>query len=322
MTMQLLLKYLKCNTSAREEQQVRQWLADDPDGSHLKQYEEVHLMFEGMSVYGRKENLSPAEVQAKFERRFAVRFAKWAAAAAVVAGMLFGTALYVKNDTLDTLASNVNKIYVPDGKTMELTLEDGTSLWLNSGTEIEYPAVFSRKSREVRLLRGEAMFDVAHDADKPFFVRTFASDVQVLGTKFVVEADEENSLFSTALLRGSVKVSSNINEGDCVVLTPNQKVSMADGHLYVSDLSDSSNITCWKDGLLNIAGVPFDQLMRKIETAFGVKVLIMRDEVPEVRYLRGKVRISDGVDHAFEMLSKASDFKWEHDIESNSITIF
>lgn len=86
---------------------------------------------------------------------------------------------------------------------MELTLEDGSRLWLNSGTELEYPAVFSRKSRDVVLHSGEVMFDVANDGRRPFNVETYASTISVLGTKFNVSVDEASGEFSAALLRGS-----------------------------------------------------------------------------------------------------------------------
>ncbi|EKC56861.1 protein containing FecR protein domain protein, partial [human gut metagenome] len=64
---------------------------------------------------------------------------------------------------------------------MQMTLADGTLVHLNAGTTLEYPVVFSRKDRRVKLT-GEALFEVAHNAKHPFIVETFATDLQVLGT--------------------------------------------------------------------------------------------------------------------------------------------
>ena len=313
----LLLKYLECHVSPEEERAVREWLANDPDGSHAKKYKDAHFIFEGMTIHADKKQ----EISA---RRPSVlkRVARYAAAAAVAAFVMAGTAVLVRNNTLDMVAEKMETIYVPAGKTMELTLEDGTRMWLNSGTKIEYPSVFGRKSRNVKLLSGEVLFDVTRDERRPFTVNTFASDIRVLGTKFDVLADEENGSFQTALIRGSVKVINKFDENDSIVLKPDQSVSMMNGHLVVTGIEDSSSVICWRDGLVNLTDLPFDQLMRRFEKVYNVKIVIERREMPQIRYSRGKVRVSDGVDHALEMLSRASDFSWKHDRNSNIITIY
>lgn len=313
----LLLKYLECHVSPEEERAVREWLANDPDGSHAKKYKDAHFIFEGMTIHADKKQ----EISA---RRPSVlkRVARYAAAAAVAAFVMAGTAVLVRNNTLDMVAEKMETIYVPAGKTMELTLEDGTRMWLNSGTKIEYPSVFGRKSRNVKLLSGEVLFDVTRDERRPFTVNTFASDIRVLGTKFDVLADEENGSFQTALIRGSVKVINKFDENDSIVLKPDQSVSMMNGHLVVTGIEDSSSVICWRDGLVNLTDLPFDQLMRRFEKVYNVKIVIERREMPQIRYSRGKVRVSDGVDHALEMLSRASNFSWKHDRNSNIITIY
>lgn len=317
----LLLRYLRCSASAEEEKMVRDWLADDPDGSHARKYRDAHYIFEGMSVHGRSSRAEAQTGRAAADRSLVRIFSGCAAAVAAVALMMAATVKYVKNSTLDMVAEKMERVFVPSGRTMELTLEDGTRMWLNSGTEVEYPAVFGRKSRNVKLLKGEALFDVARDEDKPFTVTTFASDIKVLGTKFDVMADEDASLFRTSLLRGSVSVSSRLGNQD-IVLKPEQTADMRNGHLVVSEMSDPVSAICWKDGLVNLTDVPFDQLMKRFENVYDINIVIDRKELPSIRYSRGKVRVSDGIDHAMEMLSKASDFKWTHDRNTNTITVF
>lgn len=313
----LLLKYLECHVSPEEERAVREWLANDPDGSRAKKYKDAHFIFEGMTIHADKR----LELSA---RRPSVlkRIARFSAAAAIAAFVIAGTAVLVRNNTLDMVAEKIETVYVPAGKTMELTLEDGTKMWLNSETRIEYPSVFGRKTRNVRLLSGEVLFDVTHDEKRPFTVSTFASDVCVLGTKFDVLADENNGSFQTSLIRGLVKVINKFDENDSVILKPDQSVSMMNGRLVVASIEDSSSVICWRDGLVNLTDLPFDQLMKRFEKVYNVKIVIERSEMPQIRYSRGKVRVSDGVDHALEMLSRASDFNWNHDRNSNIITIY
>ncbi len=315
-----LLKYFGCKSSPDEEAAVREWLVNDPDGSRLKKYKDARYMFEGMTLYGDEAKAERVENAKKRPGIFKVIF-RYSAAAVVAALVMFGTASVVRNQTIDRIAQSTESVYVPSGKTMELTLEDGTRLWLNSGTRIEYPTVFGRKSRNVKILGGEVLFDVTKDAKRPFTVSTFASDIKVLGTKFDVVADEEGGIFKTSLIRGKVSVSSNYDKNDRIILSPDQSVTMADGRLVVSQMTDPMSEICWTDGLVNLTDLPFDQLMRRFENVYNVRIVIDREEMPEIRYSRGKVRVSDGVDHALEMLSKASDFKWSHDRNANVITI-
>ena len=315
-----LLRYFGCKSSPEEEAAVREWLASDPDGSRLKKYKDARYIFEGMILYGDKAKAEREENAKKRPGIFKVIF-RYSAAAVVAALVMFGTASVVRNQTIDRIAQSTESVYVPSGKTMELTLEDGTKLWLNSGTKIEYPTVFGRKSRNVKVIDGEVLFDVTKDEKRPFTVSTFASDIRVLGTKFDVVADEDGGIFKTSLIRGKVSVISNYDKNDRIILSPDQSVTMADGRLVVSQMSDPVSEICWTDGLVNLTDLPFDQLMRRFENVYNVRIEIASDVMPEIRYSRGKVRVSDGVDHALEMLSKASDFKWEHDRNTNVITI-
>lgn len=313
----LLIKYLKCSTTPEEEAQIHAWLADDPDGSHAKQYSDAHFMYEGMLLHG-QESITVARARRSRSRKIVGFICGMAAAVALVVV----SGLFSSRYTQDLLASRTNTIYVPAGKSMNLTLEDGTRVWLNAGTEIEFPSVFSRDAREVKIYSGEVLFDVAKDEKRPFYVDTYASTISVLGTKFNVTVDDEMGGFSTALLRGSVKVSSKLVDGEEYTLSPNQMVRLSeDNHMYVERINNPDEIECWTDGLMDISNLPFDSLMRRFELAFDVNIVIVRDDIPEISYTSGKVRISDGVIHALEMLALAADFSYEYDRQNNVILI-
>mgnify|MGYP000004802238 CR=1 FL=1 len=85
-----------------------------------------------------------------------------------------------------------------------MELSDGTKVWLNSRTKIEYPAVFADKERRIKL-DGEAYFQVAQNIHKPFIVQTPKGNVEVLGTQFNVESYSDDSTFATALMEGGCK---------------------------------------------------------------------------------------------------------------------
>lgn len=113
-----------------------------------------------------------------------------------------------------------NIITVAEGQRAQLTLSDGTRVWLNSGSTMRYPASFGSDRRTVQL-DGEGYFEVSRNEEVPFVVETSKADVEVLGTKFNIEAYASGYRFETALIEGSVHVRSA--SGDSVVLDPHQK---------------------------------------------------------------------------------------------------
>lgn len=312
-----LLKYLACAASRKEEESVEEWLASDTDGSRRKQYREAHLIYDGMTLY---DNTAEQEIPVRRPNVFRIVAGSLAAAAAAAA-IAVGGARFGRQSAVRSLSTEMRTVSVPAGRSLEMALEDGTKLWLNSGTTLEYPVVFPDDSRNIRLVEGEAMFDVARDASRPFTVSTFASDITVTGTRFNVRADEQEGSFSAALLSGEIRLRSNIGNKEEYILKPNDIVTMLDGRLYVGKIQDPGSVDCWTKGLINISGVPFDELMRQFETSFGVNIVIERDSLPQIRYTRGKVRVSDGIDHALSMLKLVSDFTYVKDERTNTVTI-
>ena len=312
-----LLKYLRCTATAEEEKEVLEWLADDPDKSHAKQYEEAHFLHEWLTFHGKSfhENKAyPGTAAGKKTGRRILWIRRTVAAAASVAAVLAVaviSGLWSRNSTHHELTAQTEKVYVPAGKTMRLTLADGTTLWLNGDTEIEYPAIFPEKARNVELHHGEVLFDVAKDEERPFVVNTFAADIKVLGTKFNMTSDPETGEFTTALIRGKVSVNNRMMPEETYILMPDQMVRLENSHLQLENIEDTGAIECWTEGKIDLTGIRFDDLMRKFERAYDVRIIIEREEMPEIMYTRGKVKVSDGIEHALSMLSLAADFKYE-----------
>lgn len=203
---------------------------------------------------------------------------------------------------------------------MELTLADGTRVWMNSESRLEYPIMFAQDVRHVKLI-GEAMFEVAHDKSHPFIVETFASDVRVLGTKFNVDANEAHHRFSITLMEGSVRISNRLDPSQAnIVMRPNEKVDLIGNYLYTSKLDDY-DAPCWMNGQLDITGLSFTELMEKMEQAFAVRVVIKCSSLPSTAGIGGKIRINAGVGNAFKWLHSLLNFDYEIDEAENTITI-
>lgn len=311
-----LYKYFRGKASREEKIAISEWLEKNEENKKLfRQASDLYESFVMTAPLNLFETeASPERGNGKSRaRRILYTLANVAAVAAVAVGIWFSMDKRYDNK----LAGSMITLEIPAGHRMDITLEDGTVARLNSGAKLKYPQSFSSSSREV-ILEGEACFEVTRDERRPFVVSTGAADVEVLGTVFDVYADEEE--FSTTLIEGSVKVTSLNDPGKSVTITPDHKVFMHNGALSVEKV-DASESILWVDGILDISGTDFGKIVRKIENAYGVKIIVQRTDMPEIRYIGGKVRTSDGIDHAMGLLSSMSGFSYTNDRQNGIIYI-
>lgn len=311
-----LYKYFRGKASREEKIAISEWLEKSEDNKRLfreaSELYEAFVMTAPISLFETGASLQPAGGKSRV-RKVLYALANVAAVAVIAVGIWFSADERYDNK----LAESMITLEIPAGHRMDITLEDGTVAKLNSGAKLKYPQSFSSSSREV-YLEGEACFEVTRDERRPFMVSTGAADIEVLGTVFDVYADEEE--FSTTLVEGSVKVTSLNDPGKSVTITPDHKVFMHNGALSVEKV-DASESILWVDGILDISGTDFGKIVRKIENAYGVKIIVQRTDMPEIRYVGGKVRISDGIDHAMGLLSSMSGFSYTNDRQNGIIYI-
>lgn len=320
MTDELLFKYFSNEASAEEVAQIEQWLEEDP--ARQSEFDSAHYLFNAMILHS--DELSKMTTPGALEktsrkskvRRLVYRYAA-AAAAVVIAGL---SGVFVEREiNYNKMTAQTNVLEVPAGQRMSVTLSDGTQVQLNGNSRIEYPAIFSRKQRNVKL-SGEAFFEVKHDERHPFIVETFASKVEVLGTRFNVYADEASEYFSTALVDGKVKVTTNDETAEQVVLAPDEMVRFVNNHPVVTKV-DAENLISWTEGYVNLADTDFASLMHRFENVYGVKIVIERETMPEIGYKSGKIRVSEGVHFALKLLQHECKFTYTENYETNTITI-
>lgn len=314
-TQELLFRYFRGETDKAEVKRILQWV--DASEAHRKEYEQVLILFSGLAVYAENAELESRQKHARRTnvRTLVLRTVSIAAALILAAGLYF-----IGKDRGEAVNANLfNTIHVPDGQQMEFTLADGSLIKMNSGATLEYPVVFAKDSRRVKL-EGEAYFKVQHDEDRPFTVETYASDVRVLGTEFNVLADEEAQLFATSLVNGKVKVSSRFNLSDEVILHPDEKVTMESGRLVKGKMNGNRDLS-WTKGIIYLEPMPFEDLMKVFERSFNVKITIEREQMPQLRIISGKIRISDGVDYALSLLQDISTGFRYHRVGENGIVI-
>lgn len=164
---------------------------------------------------------------------------------------------------------SLNQLIVPYGKSTSLTLSDGTKIWVNAGTKLIYPSVFTEKKREIYLI-GEVYLDVIKDKNRPFVIKTSQMDVNVLGTQLNISAYNGQDKQSVVLVSGAVNIKSNKLKG-LYTLYPNQMFSYEiDSNKAGIEKVDVSNYVSWIHGYLMLKNENLDQLLQKLERYFNL----------------------------------------------------
>jgi len=161
-------------------------------------------------------------------KKIRMEYLKWAAAAAVVVfAYILGMQTAVDQENLEIEKSTYAYIIeAPKGGKSVMTLIDGSKVWLNAGSALQFDDAFGVQNRTLTL-QGEAYFEVARDTERPFLVETSGITIAALGTAFNVKAYPEDDLIETTLVEGSVRIVTNAHsrtKTEPVVLEPNQKV--------------------------------------------------------------------------------------------------
>lgn len=162
-----------------------------------------------------------------------------------------------------------NTVTTPYARTFRLLLQDGTWIWLNAGSSVTYPVVFTGKERKVKVT-GEAYFEVAKAAGKPFVVNVNdRAEVEVLGTHFNVNAYADEAAIKTALLEGTVRV--RTGKANTAVLKPGQQAVINDGEMEVVP-ADAEEVSAWRNGLFHFRKATIPEVLRQIARWYDVEV--------------------------------------------------
>lgn len=210
-------------------------------------------------------------------------------AAVLFIPLLLSISIYLFNFLQDD--ENYYTAYAPLGQKAKVELPDGSTVWLNSGSNIKYSSSFNKKHRNVEL-NGEAFFDVEKNTGKPFFVLTPYLDVKVTGTRFNVNAYEDEPFVETSLIEGKVEVMLR-NEDKSFQITPGNLLAYSKSSKEVSSKIFNEEATIgWKENRLIFINDDFDKLTRKIEKWYDIEVICDLDDFKDnrltVRLLEGE----------------------------------
>ena len=171
-----------------------------------------------------------------------------------------------------------NKITTAVGNQYQLTLTDGTRVWLNASSSIHFPASFAGNERKVDIT-GEVYFEVSKDARKPFKVAFqdksgAVSEIEVLGTHFNVNTYSDEPEMKTTLLEGSVKIK---NASGVKLLAPGQQARISPKGIEIKPDADIDQVMAWKNGYFLFDNTDIHSLMRQVARWYNVDVDFERD---------------------------------------------
>ena len=173
-----------------------------------------------------------------------------------------------------------NSLEIPRGGEYSLTLADGTRVWMNADSKLKYPISFV-EDRRVVYLEGEAYFEVAKNASKPFIVSTLSGDITVLGTHFNVKSYSDESAIYTTLVEGSVSFKGSA--GKETILSPGEQLAFypAKGVQELKQVN-VNNYVGWKNNLFQFEELSLEDIMKTLARWYDVTVSYENEELKQL----------------------------------------
>ncbi len=201
-----------------------------------------------------------------------------------------GRITYEDGDSLAVVSNGLNltpketspllQLATPRGGTYQVTLSDGTKVWLNAGTTLKYPLAFDDRVRSVEI-NGEGYFVVAKDKSRPFRVVSKGQEIEVLGTEFNVSAYADEPDTKTTLVNGAVQVT-NLRSKVVNRLSPGKQAIVNEEYTGIRDVLIEKDIA-WKNGSFYFDNTPLEEMMKQISRWYDVEIVYER-QVPKDRF--------------------------------------
>ena len=164
-----------------------------------------------------------------------------------------------------------NTLSTPRGGQYQLTLPDGTKVWLNAASSITYPTAFNGKERKVSIT-GEAYFEVLHNDKQPFTVSVNGMEVKDIGTHFNINSYPDESGIKTTLIEGSIRVTDQKTKNS-VLVSPGQQADFSGQNLSLVKNINTSEVISWKEGSFDFESADLKTILRQFARWYDVDVV-------------------------------------------------
>lgn len=322
----LLVKYITREADEKEVEQVREWVNAHPENEQY--FAQLYETWQNM-LYLQPEVINDDKAFDKFSLATIPREAKyktlvvWGRVAAVIA--MFGVLTVLLVNHYSQNVQSARQVSAQNGGIKKIVLSDGTLVWLNAGSKLNYNTDFNKTNRTV-YLEGEAFFEIAPGKKTiPFLVNTKNYTIRDIGTKFNLKAYPNDSFFETTVVKGEVAVEGNVDnnarEINRIYVKPHQVLRIyypkPEKYAVKQDDEDLKNLNeiqvlqvdsakmnrydGWKDDLLVFDGNTLDEISRVLERRYNVKIIMDDTGLQNIRY-SGSFKSIASIDRVLELI--------------------
>jgi transmembrane sensor len=279
----LLDRYLKNRTTIEENKLVEQWVEDN--GNPNSEWQQMNRSEKDKWLSSVFVDIK-STVEHKGEKLIVIRPVKrlWYKIASVAAALIIVSGLYLVWTRLDKDKASANTASISSIKNQEkqLILPDGSKVWLNSGSDLKISNKFNGNVREV-YLSGEAYFDIAHNAAKPFIIYTGEVVTTVLGTAFNIKEDKNKQTIEVTVTRGKVSVADGTRM--LGILVPNQQISFnTQNSKAIRSIVDSRTIAAWHQSEIHFDDIKLADAALELEKRFNVAIRFKNEKLKDCRF--------------------------------------
>ncbi len=280
---QLLISYFEKTVTDEELEQLKEYLQESKE--NRKRFDELNEIYQLADVtskgwlYDLDSNWNQIKDRIKSEgvtpivRMVSQKvFMLWKSAA-VIAILLSTTfmILFIKDQMIPD--NRMVKFITPKGEKSKVLLDDGTLVWLNSGSKLNYYVGKNNNIRKVDLT-GEGYFKVSKDKEHPFVVHTNEFDVKVFGTEFNVSAYQNDMVHETTLKEGSISILNNMTGKELMVNPGEQAIFYSKTNKLKIEKVRVDDYMSWIDNKLRFDNSSFSEMIKKLERWYDVKIIL------------------------------------------------
>ena len=292
---ELLIAYFSGDLSDEKNAIVETWRQGSPENEEL--FKEMLFGWNAIPYLQEMEQFNSFEALKKINPRLnKINGINWisilqrVAAVLIIPLLVYAAYITSSNISLKQLTESkpiIHKLTSRQGSVSQVTLTDGTKVWLNSGATLQFPLSFTGEKREVKLT-GEAFFEVAKNKKHPFIVNANEINIEALGTSFNVVSYNDESSLEVVLVTGVVKLSANDNKNkvrEIGVMHPDQRVIYAKKtHEATFGEVDVDKYIAWRDGILVFKDDSMEEVIKRLSHWFNIEITVQDTEINDYNY--------------------------------------
>lgn len=321
----VLISYLKGELAAADAAEIEKWY--DLSTENQKMLGQIYYILyindrinisEGVDVERSLKQLK-ARMSAQRDNTTSLRRIVWRVAVAAVVAVAVVSGTWATSSLAERMSHPVT-IVTQLGERSQVVLPDGTKVWLNSCSRVEYFSKLFSHERRVEMA-GEVYFEVQHDNGAPFVVSTNGLDIRVLGTKFNVRNDNDKHLITTVLLDGSIQAHPTNMTVPSMRLRPSQQLvfNTQTQRMDLSECATAERSISWIDGRFLFEQNTLEYIVSELKRYYNVDIHFMDDNL-KTECFSGNFKIEDGIYHIMAILQLTDKFHYK--INNNEIELY